>query len=184
MNRYILLVTLCALSACGGGGSSNGTSTQVATTIVVGALDGNWNCDTGLQTVGQIIAGTGNTLKIARDQYYPYIGATAQALTYNQGITTGPDTAHYAGAGNLAQRLVADRIYKVIHLAPKVGYAGIYMAQELPVGRGREFHLNGNGMLVVTDYSVQNISYNEVYSSASGGPADLVVKDTTCTKAP
>jgi hypothetical protein len=181
MKLIICVAMTLTLAACGGGGSDDNGGLK---TLAAGDLDGNWNCDTGVQTIGQIRAGAGNTLKIAGDQYYSYIGATPQTLAINQGITTGPDTAHYAGAGNLAQRLIADRIYKVIHLAPKVGYAGLYMAQELPVGRGREFHLNTNGMLVVTDYSVQYISYNEVYSSASGQPADLNVVNTTCTKAP
>lgn len=177
-----LALTATILSACGGGGSDSASTPVVPVVLTVGALDGKWKCATGTQTLGQIAAGAGDTLQIVGLAYYPYLGASPQTLSLNQGIITGPDTAHYGGSGNLASRLTNDRIYPVIHLAEKTGFAGIYSTQDAPIGRGREFRLNAAGNLIVKDYSVQFLN-DSVYSDASGKPANLDIVETTCSKA-
>lgn len=178
-----LAFTATILSACGGGGSSDSVATPTASAaLTVGALDGKWKCATGTQTVGQIVAGAGDTLQIIGLAYYPYLGASAQTLSLNQGIVTGPDTAHYGGSGNLISQLINDRVYPVIHLADKIGFAGIYSTQDAPIGRGREFRLNTNGNLVIKDYAVQFL-YDTAYTAASGKAADLNITETTCSKA-
>lgn len=180
---FTLAIVSTILSACGGGGSGDSGSAPVATVALTsGALDGKWKCATGSQTLGQIAAGAGDTLQITGVAYYPYIGASPQTLSLNQGIITGPDTAHYAGNGTLFDKLVNDRIYPVIHLAEKIGFAGIYSTQDAPIGRGREFHLNSSGNLVVKDYSVKFL-IGTVYTDASGKAADLDITETTCSKA-
>lgn len=184
MKKIIITMLATMLSACGGGGggSDAAPAPSVIAAISSGTLDGKWKCATGSQTLGQIAAGAGDTLQISGLAYYPYLGASAQTLSLNQGIITGPDTAHYGGAGNLASRLINDRIYPVIHLADKIGYAGIYSTQDAPIGRGREFRLNASGNLVVKDYAVQFL-YDTVFSDASGKAANLDITETTCTKA-
>lgn len=179
-----LVMACLTVTGCGGGGGATGNTSSiqpVVTSLAVGALDGKWSCPTGTATVGQITSGAGDTIQIVGAQYYAYLGASPQALSYNKGIITGPDTAHYGGNGTLGQQLIDDRIYKVIHLADKVGFAGIYSTQDAPIGRGREFNLNSAGALVVTDYSVQFL-IGAVYTDASGKAADLKVTSTTCTK--
>lgn len=183
MKKIIITTLAIMLSACGGGGGGDAApAPSVIAAISSGTLDGKWKCATGSQTLGQIAAGAGDTLQISGLAYYPYLGASAQTLSLNQGIITGPDTAHYGGAGSFASQLINDRIYPVIHLADKIGYAGIYSTQDAPIGRGREFRLNTSGNLVVKDYAVKFL-YDTVFSDASGKAANLDITETTCTKA-
>lgn len=183
MNKIIAFCAVSALLAgCGGGGGGGDSSPAATVALTSGTLDGKWKCATGSQTLGQIAAGAGEILQITGTAYYAYVGASPQTLSLNKGIITGPDTAHYGGNGSLFDKLVNDRIYPVIHLADKVGFAGIYSTQDAPIGRGREFRLNSSGNLVVKDYSVKFLT-GTVYTDASGKPADLDIIETTCSKA-
>lgn len=178
--RSLLLGSLVVLLAgCGGGGgggsSGNGANTQP---LQVGALDGKWSC---VETSDQGISVSGaqpTTIQIAGTQYYSYAGAAAQTLSFNQGIILGPDKVAYGGYGGLASEILNNRQYLVVHLASKNGYAGIYLSQDLPVGDGMEFSLNGDGTLKISSYFVP-IS---ISSGTSGSDANQAPSISICSR--
>lgn len=202
IKSYLALVmsSVTLLAACGGGdgGTSNGsgvTSVQGTagnTQLAAGALDGKWACVGGPLTLGQLINGNFTDNQIIQKtyttnitflglQYFSFTGAIASALSYNTGVIKGAATeAYYYGKVSLADKLIYQRYLPVLSQGPKIGVATL--AAEVSKIERHEFSLDANGKLLISYYAPTPLPDNLTYSAASGGPGEIGVTTTTCSK--